>query len=92
NRALSASLAAITAAVVGVILNLALWFALHYLFGQVAETHAGPLTLDVPCWATIDWKAALLSAAALIAILRFKLGMLTVIAGCAAAGMLLHAF
>jgi len=92
NKALSASLAAITAAVVGVILNLALWFALHYLFGEVAETRAGPLTLDVPRWQSIDLKAALLSTAALIAILRFKLGMLTVIAGCGVAGMLLHAF
>ena len=92
NRALSASLAAITAAVVGVILNLALWFALHYLFGEVVETRAGPLRLDVPRWATVDFEAALLSAAALIAILRFKLGMLTVIAGCAAAGIALHTF
>ena len=92
NRALSASLAAITAAVVGVILNLALWFALHYLFGEVSETRAGPLTLEVPRWATINIGAALLSAAALIAILRFKLGMLTLIAACGAAGMLLHAF
>ncbi|HEX8215613.1 MAG TPA: chromate efflux transporter [Allosphingosinicella sp.] len=92
NRALSASLAAITAAVVGVILNLALWFALHYLFREVVETRAGPLTLDVPRSATIDISAAFLSAAALIAVLRFNLGMLTVIAGCALAGMLLHAF
>ncbi|HEV2080216.1 MAG TPA: chromate efflux transporter [Allosphingosinicella sp.] len=92
NRALSASLTAITAAVVGVILNLALWFALHYLFGEVDAVRAGPLSLEVPRWATIDVRAALLSAAALIAILRFKLGMLTVIAACAAAGILLHAF
>jgi chromate transporter len=92
NRALSASLAAITAAVVGVILNLALWFALHFLFGEVAQMPAGPLRLDVPRWTTLDVEATLLSAAALIAILRFKLGMLTVIAACAVAGMLLRLF
>jgi chromate transporter len=92
NRALSASLAAITAAVVGVILNLAVWFALHYLFGEVEQARVGPLTLEVPRWTTINLEAALLSAAALIAILRVRLGMLTVIAACGAAGMLLHAF
>ncbi len=43
NRRLSGALAAITAAVVGVILNLTVWFALHVLFGQVTEKHAGPL-------------------------------------------------
>jgi chromate transporter len=43
NRRLSGALAAITAAVVGVILNLTVWFALHVLFGQVTEMRAGPL-------------------------------------------------
>src|SRR5262249_33953613 len=43
NRQLSGALAAITAAVVGVILNLSVWFALHVLFGKVTEMHAGPL-------------------------------------------------
>ena len=41
NRRLSGALAAITAAVVGVILNLSVWFALHVLFGQVTERHSG---------------------------------------------------
>ena len=45
NRHLSGALAAITAAVVGVILNLTVWFALHVLFGQVTEKHAGPAAL-----------------------------------------------
>jgi chromate transporter len=43
NRRLAGALAAITAAVVGVILNLSVWFALHVLFGQVQERHAGVL-------------------------------------------------
>jgi chromate transporter len=87
NRALSGALSAITAAVVGVILNLALWFAMHYLFGVVED---GPLGLEVPQWSSLNVAAALLSAAALVAVLRFKLGMVPVIAGCAAAGMLLR--
>ena len=48
NRALGGALAAITAAVVGVILNLAVWFALHVLFAEVHEVRAPGLTLDVP--------------------------------------------
>ena len=43
NRQLSGALAAITAAVVGVILNLSVWFALHVLFGKVTEMHFGLL-------------------------------------------------
>ena len=54
NRALAGGLAAITAAVVGVILNLAVWFALHTLFAQVRELHWGPLALDVPILATVN--------------------------------------
>lgn len=89
NRALSGALAAITAAVVGVIVNLAMWFALHYLFGRVSHVEAGPLSLQVPDWVSIDPAAALLSVAALVAILRFKIGVVSVILACAAAGILL---
>jgi len=87
NKALTGALAAITAAVVGVILNLALWFALHYLFGAVTERRYGPLRLDLPEWSSLDPTAALLAAAALVAVLRFRAGMVVVIIGCAIAGM-----
>jgi len=60
NRRLSGALAAITAAVVGVILNLTVWFALHVLFGQVTEQHAGPLR-----WFAFDPLALDLKATAL---------------------------
>src|SRR5881394_2388658 len=60
NRRLSGALAAITAAVVGVILNLTVWFALHVLFGQVTEKHAGPLR-----WFAFDPLALDLKATAL---------------------------
>ena len=87
NKALTGALAAITAAVVGVILNLALWFALHYLFGAVSERRYGPLRLDLPEWSSLDPTAALLAAAALVAVLRFRAGMVAVIIGCAIAGV-----
>ncbi len=87
NRALASALAAISAAVVGVILNLACWFALHYWFGRVGDVRAGPLHMPAPDIATIDWAALLLSAAALIAMLRFGHGVFTILAGCAAAGL-----
>ncbi len=89
NRALAAALSAVTAAVVGVILNLAFWFAVHYLFGTVVEARLGPISLDVPVWASLDPVAALLSAAALVAILRLKLSVPLVIAACAIAGIIL---
>jgi chromate transporter len=87
NRAVSGALAAITAAVVGVILNLALWFALHTLFRKVEEVKAGPLDFDRPVLATLDPAAALLAAAAIVAIFRFRLGPLTVLGACAVAGL-----
>jgi chromate transporter len=88
NRALGAALSAITAAVVGVILNLAIWFALHTLFREVREVDAGPLRFDLPVAASVDPAACLLAAAALVAMFRFRLGAPVVLAGCAAAGML----
>ena len=91
NKALAAALSAVTAAVVGVILNLALWFSAHFLFRAVDKLDLGPLRIDVPAWSSIDPAAALLSAAALIAVFRFKLGVLAVIGGAALAGILLKA-
>ena len=90
NTALAGALSAITAAVVGVILNLAVWFALHYLFEQVAEKQLGPVALDVPVWTTADSTALLLSAAALLAMFGFKLGVLPVLGACALAGLVLR--
>ncbi|MBZ9735574.1 chromate efflux transporter [Mesorhizobium sp. CA18] len=88
NRALAAALGAITAAVVGVIMNLALWFALHVVFGKVASVGWG---VEVPVLSSLDWRAALLSAAAMVAMFRLKLGMLPTLAGSALAGLALQA-
>jgi chromate transporter len=89
-RALSSALSAITAAVVGVILNLAVWFGLHVLFGTVAETRAGPLRLWVPDVATLDVAALVLAVAAFLALFRFRLGMIPTLAGSAALGLVYH--
>ncbi len=90
NRALSAALSAVTAAVVGVILNLALWFTLHVIWERVAAVSLGPIRLELPVWSSVDWAAAGLSALALLAVFRLRLGMTTVFDGAAALGLALH--
>ena len=87
NRALSAALAAITAAIVGVILNLAVWFALHVLFAEVAEVRFGGMMLELPVLRSINVAALALTAVALVAVFRFKLGMASVLGGCALLGL-----
>ena len=91
NRSLSAALSAITAAVVGVILNLAIWFGIHTIFREVRTLAWGPFSLDAPVWGSVDLWALLLSAAAIVAMFRFKLGMLPTLAATSAAGLALHA-
>jgi len=91
NRALSAALAAITAAVVGVILNLAVWFALHVVFREVSTFEAAGLQVAVPRLASIDPAAGILAAAALVAVFRFKVGVLMLLAGAAVCGLALKA-
>ena len=88
NKALSAALSAITASVVGVVMNLAWWFALHVVFGKVQSIGFGT---DIAVFSSIDWRAALLSAAAMVAMLRLKTGMLPTLAGLALAGLVLLA-
>ena len=90
NRALQGALAAITASVVGVILNLAVWFALHTLFGEVRNLWLGPLRLQLPVVETLHPASFALGLAAAFAIFRFRLGMLSVLAGSALAGILLR--
>jgi chromate transporter len=90
NKALSAALGAITAAIVGVILNLAIWFALHVLFGELVPMSRWGLTLDIPVLATINTPSLVLTAGAMLAIFRFKVGMIPTLAGAAALGVLYH--
>lgn len=90
NTGLAGALSAITAAVVGVILNLSIWFALHTLFRETVPVHAFPLDFDRPVPTSVDIPALVLSIAAATAIFRFQLGMLTVLAGSCAAGVALR--
>ena len=90
NRALSGALAAITAAVVGVIANLAVWFALHVLFHETVAVRAGPLAFDAPVPASLDVWALLLTAIAGVALLHFKLGALRTLAVCTVASLVLY--
>jgi chromate transporter len=90
NRALSGALSAITAAVVGVILNLAIWFAIHSLFREVVAVRVAGLRFDAPALASLDPYAAALAALAALALFRWRIGVLPTLAGSAAAGAGLH--
>lgn len=85
NRRIAAALSAITAAVVGVILNLALWFGLHVVFAQVTRLEIWGIGPAVPLLSSINWPAAGLSVAAMVVLLRLKWGMLPTLA---AAGLI----
>jgi len=74
NRSLHAALSCITAAVVGVILNLSIWFGLHVIFRQLGELQLGPIRLLVPVLASVDAASAVLAILAMLAMFRFKLG------------------
>jgi chromate transporter len=87
NQDLSAALSAITASVVGVILNLAVWFSLHTVFAVVDERQVGLVKLFVPGWETADLISLLIAIAAFIALFRFKVSMLLTLAGSAVAGL-----
>jgi chromate transporter len=86
-RALSAALASVTAAVVGVILNLAVWFAMHALFADVRLWRGFALQIPIPAISSIDYSALVIASVAMIALLKFKAPMLPTLAMCAAAGL-----
>ena len=81
---LKAALAAVTAAVVGVILNLTVWFGLHVLFGKVDRVDAGLLSFLLPDPASLSLKAALLAAVAALLLFVLHRGILTTLAVCSA--------
>ena len=86
NKAISSSLTAISAAVTGVILNLAIWFAIHVLFSRVDEVAAGPFTVAWPEWATLNPAALVLALLSATMLLRFKTGIFVTLAVCGALG------
>jgi chromate transporter len=90
NKGLAGALTAITAAVVGVILNLSIWFALHTVFRETSPVRSFGLSFDMPVLSSVDVPALILAIAAATAIFRFNMGMLTVLGGSCAAGVLLR--
>ncbi|MDI7864783.1 chromate efflux transporter [Rhizobiaceae bacterium n13] len=107
NTALSGALSAITAAVVGVILNLAIWFALHVLFGEVGRATLLSRTVEAgaagrvevplisiawPEWQSLDLAALGVSLLAVLLTFRLKVGMVKTLAICAVVGFVLNQF
>ena len=90
NKAVAGALAAITAAVVGVVLNLAIWFAIHTVFREVTPVRGFGLAFDAPVLASADLWALTLSAAAIIAIFRLNAGMMPTLAASSGIGIGLY--
>jgi chromate transporter len=87
NRSLHAALSTITAAVVGVVLNLSVWFAVHVMFARVDERELGPLHLLIPDVSTVDLAAVVLAGAAMLAMLRYHLSLPKTLLAAALLGM-----
>ncbi|HEX3430754.1 MAG TPA: chromate efflux transporter [Rhizomicrobium sp.] len=92
NVSLNDALSAVTAAVVGVILNLAVWFAIHAIFGTVNVVTGYGLHLAAPELSSVNWTTLALAVAAAIAIFRFHLGMLATLALSSLASLVLYGF
>lgn len=90
NRWLSAALTGITAAVVGVILNLSVWFAMHVVFRDVQTWSGFGMKLSVPTLASVDVAALILGTAAMLAMLRYHVSLLRTLLVCALAGLALR--
>lgn len=90
NTKLNGALSAITAAVVGVVLNLAVWFTLHTLFRQIDEVSVAGIRLFIPQWTTINWAALFLAVAAVVATFRYHVSMFKVLGACALAGIVVQ--
>jgi chromate transporter len=88
NRSLSAALTGVTAAIVGVIANLAFYFALHTLFGRVGELSWAFVRLDVPVWSSVSWTGVGITAAAFAFVFRARWSVLRTLGACAALGLL----
>ena len=80
-----AALSGVTAAVVGVILNLSIWFGLKVIFASFVEFEAGPISLDVPLLETLDWRAAVLGVLAGVVLFRLRGGVIVTLIISAAA-------
>jgi chromate transporter len=86
---LQSALAGVTAGVVGVIANLAIWFGLHVLFGEMRVLRLGPASLDLPVPASLDWQALVLATIAALALFQFRSGVITTLGVTSAVGLVL---
>ncbi|MCW5754296.1 MAG: chromate efflux transporter [Phycisphaeraceae bacterium] len=91
HRGIRSALAGITAAVVGVVANLAVWFAAHTMFGDVGEVRAGPVRVIAPEASSADWRAIVIAALACVLVFAARWGVVRVLGVCVAAGMCLLA-
>jgi chromate transporter len=88
NRALHHALSTVSAAVVGVIANLGVWFAVTVMFERTRTVTAGPVQLLWPEWGSISWVSAAITLLAAVLVLRYRQPTWRVLAACAAAGLL----
>lgn len=89
NHTIKHALTAISASVAGVVLNLAVWFAIHTAFGTVTDHGYGPIRLPVPDWSTVKPASIAISIAAALLVFRYRIGTLRVLAASAAMGVVL---
>jgi len=87
NRSLSAALNGITAAVVGVIANLAVFFALHTVFAETSRVSWGPVTVTVPDPSSVRWTSVVIAAVAALLLFRLRWTVLRTLGACAALGL-----
>ena len=90
NKALNAALSAITAAVVGVVMNLAVWFGIHTAFAVVTDRYYGRLRLLVPEWASLEPMVLLIAGVAFVALYRFKTAMIPTLFVSSLVGLVYH--
>ncbi|MCD4535366.1 chromate efflux transporter [Nocardioides sp. cx-169] len=88
NRSLSSALTGITAAVVGVIASLAVYFAVHTLFADTRRETSGPLALDLPVLASLQWSAVAIAALGCVLVIGRRWSVLPTLAVCTAAGLM----
>ncbi len=89
NPKLSGALQAITAAVVGVILNLSIWFSLHVFFSEVSREVYGILVLWLPDLASFDWRVPVIAGICGLLLLRLHWGLIKVLGVAASLGVVL---
>lgn len=90
NRMLSAALSSVTAAVVGVVVNLALWFSIHTLFASVSLRQFAGAAVEVPALSSLQIPSLLITLVAALLVFRFRASMLSTLAVTGAFGALWH--